>query len=194
VARRTSASPVAVGMVTDRIAKDAPRLYDLYERTYGYVHDRKDRPTDEQKLRVKSSGVSDEVPHVVADQRYGREQVTKAAGEIDQADQLLARAWKRLENLYREPYQCAHCSPETGKTWRTICVETGEAHEEELESLAAYKTPDDKESKDAEQGKESKRKRAIAGELERLAIERNQTLRRFTLRELSLRREQESLG
>jgi hypothetical protein len=174
VARRTSASPVAVGMVTDRIAKDAPRLYDLYERTYGYVHDRKDRPTDEQKLRVKSSGVSDEVPH--------------------QADQLLARAWKRLENLYREPYQCAHCSPETGKTWRTICVETGEAHEEELESLAAYKTPDDKESKDAEQGKESKRKRAIAGELERLAIERNQTLRRFTLRELSLRREQESLG
>jgi hypothetical protein len=165
-------SPVAVGLVVDRTRDNLERFYDLYEKAHPYAHDAKDKPTDDQRLRVSSSSVADSTPSIVADQMFARRRLGQVAARIQDVDTKVQKTLEMLEEVFKEPFNCATC----GLTYNPKCKD-GTEHEEDLEPLAAYKEPDQQQTTALTEAEDAREKRRIGEELQRIEI-RAESLRR----------------
>lgn len=187
-----SHSPMTVGLSILRARDALERLDFMYERAHGYAYDSKDRPTNEQDEPVSSSGRSDPTPSIAVDQMVARRILGATAAKVQGIEKQVAKTEESLEQVFREPFQCALC----GTTYRKKCKDNTD-HEEDLKPLAHYKTPDQQETNAKKESDEQLRKRRIAGLLARLQVEEisaEKRLKRVREQQATLTKELVELG
>lgn len=164
-------SPMAVGISIDNARDNLERAQDLYERGYGYAHDSKDRPTDDQNKRVSGSGRSDPVPGIAVNQQVPRRILGRVAAKLQHIEKDSRAVLHMLDDVFKEPFNCPTC----GLTYNPKCKD-GSDHEEDFLPLSAYRNPDQDSTVALKESQTTMRKRAIERELQRIQI-REETLR-----------------
>lgn len=138
-------NPRELGAKVDKLRfRVLPELVNEYRDVYGYVFDRRDRPTDENDTPVSGSRNGDPTGAVVIDHEEARHRLRRLSGQLDHIDQQL---WA-IKGLLKKSF------------WRVP--------DRELEKLDSYVEPTGDEKDQRAESQDAQEKRRLTEELTRL--------------------------
>ena len=119
-----------------------------YQEAFGYAFDSPDRPTDDQRLRIATSGTSDRVGSVALTQQRTRRELAHLA-------QRIVRYEEKSSQIARS------ITLKIGALFTTV-------GEDDYEPLRGYRIQSEKETEDFTRAKAQREKRIKVAEAERL--------------------------